>query len=320
MPSERLIEPPSSTSGSFLDFLVCQDLDTLTADIAILGIPYGLPYKMGGGANPQSQAPDAIRAASERISMGRDRWDFDIGGTLLGGKDIRVFDCGNVPGDPYDPADHYRLAEAAVRKILAAGALPIIIGGDHGIPIPAFRAYDAFGTDEITLVHIDAHIDWRDEINGVTEGYSSPIRRASEMSHFGEIFQLGIRGTGSAREEELRAAEAYGAHIITAYEIHDVGMDDVLGRIADGGNYYITLDVDGIDPALMPGVLAPVAGGVTFHQVRRLIHGLVGKGRVVGMDVNEFAPSHDVGYVGAVTCGQIITNLIGATVHAGYFD
>jgi len=318
--SDMLTEPPARTAQSFLDFPICDNLNALDAHIAILGIPYGLPYKMGGGANPQSQAPDAIRAASERISMGRDRWDFDIGGTLLGGRDVRVVDCGNVVGDPYDPADHYRRAEAATRKILATGALPIVMGGDHGIPIPVFRAFDGYDEREITLVHIDAHIDWRDDINGVTEGYSSPIRRAAEMTHFGDIYQLGIRGTGSAREEEYRAAQAYGAHIITAYEIHDAGMDNVLSRIPEGGKYYITLDVDGMDPALMPGVLAPVAGGLTFHQVRKLIHGLVGKGRVVGMDVNEFAPSHDPGYVGAVTCGQIMTNLIGACVHAGYFD
>lgn len=318
--SQDLTVIPDPSARSFLGFPTCSDLDRLEADIAILGIPYGLPYKMGGGANPQSEAPDAIRANSERITMGLDRWDFDVGGPLLGGRDIRVVDCGNVRGDAYDPAEHYRLAEAAARKILGAGALPIIIGGDHGIPIPVFRAFDGYDADEITLVHIDAHIDWRDEIDGVREGYSSPIRRAAEMDHIGEIFQLGIRGTGSAREEEYRAAMAYGAQIITAYEIHDSSMAAVLERIPAGGNYYITLDVDGLDPALMPGVLAPVAGGLTFHQVRALIHGLVGKGRVVGMDVNEFAPKYDVGYTGAVTCGQIITNLIGACVHAGYFD
>ncbi|MBT6095737.1 MAG: arginase [Rhodospirillaceae bacterium] len=318
--SKQLTEAPSRTPGSFLNFPLVTDLDDLNAHIAILGVPYGLPYKMGGGANPQSEGPDAIRAASDRITMGLDRWDFDVGGTLLGGKDIRVVDCGNVRGDAYDPAEHYRLAEMAARKIVSAGAMPIVIGGDHGIPIPIFRAFDGYGADEVTLVHIDAHIDWRDEINGVSEGYSSPIRRASEMDHFGEIYQLGIRGTGSAREEEFRVAEAYGANIITAYEIHDAGMDAIVDRIPAGGNYYITLDVDGLDPAMMPGVLAPVAGGLTFHQMRKLIHGLVAKGRVVGMDVNEFAPSYDPGYVGAVTCGQIITNLIGAAVHAGYFD
>ena len=84
-----------------------------------------------------------------------------------------------------------------MRAILAAGALPIVLGGDHGVPIPVLRAFD--GRGPITLVQIDQHIDWRDEVNGVREGLSSPIRRASEMEHIGQIFQIGLRATGSAR-------------------------------------------------------------------------------------------------------------------------
>ena len=88
--------------------------------------------------------------------------------------------------------------------MLAAGALPLIIGGDHAIPIPVLRAFDRHGP--ITLVKIDAHIDWRDEVIGVRHGLSSPIRRASEMPHIGRIFQIGLRATGSARLEEVEAA------------------------------------------------------------------------------------------------------------------
>ena len=146
-------------------------------------------------------------------------------------------------GDP--PATSAR-AEQAVRTILAAGAMPIVLGGDHGVPIPVLRAFE--GRGPITLVQIDQHIDWRDEVNGVREGLSSPIRRASEMAHIGEIFQIGLRATGSARQEEVDAARAYGAHLITAYELHEVGMDAVLTRIPDGGRYYLTVDMDGMDP------------------------------------------------------------------------
>ena len=92
--------------------------------------------------------------------------------------------------------------------------MPIVIGGDHAIPIPVLRAYE--GRGPITLVQIDAHIDWREEVNGVRHGLSSPIRRASEMAHVEEIFQIGIRAQGSARPEEVEAALAYGANIITA--------------------------------------------------------------------------------------------------------
>ena len=85
--------------------------------------------------------------------------------------------------------------------------------------------------ETITLVHVDAHIDWRDEVNGVREGYTSPIRRASEMGWFGHIVQIGIRANGSAREEEVNDARVYGADNITAYEMHEKGMSAVLNRI-----------------------------------------------------------------------------------------
>ena len=205
-----------------------------------------------------------------------------------------------------------------MRKVLAAGTMPIILGGDHAVPIPVFRALDQHGP--ITLVQIDAHIDWRDEVNGVREGLSSPIRRASEMPHMDQIFQIGMRSAGSARPEEVEAAAAYGANIITAWELHDIGMDAVLQRIPNGGRYYITIDADGMDPSVMPAVAGPAPGGLTFHQARKLIHGLVKKGRVLGMDIVEITPKSDVNRISAITAGRLIVNLIGAAAAAGYFD
>jgi agmatinase len=196
--------------------------------------------------------------------------------------------------------------------------MPITIGGDHGIPIPIFRAFE--GRGPITLIQVDAHIDWRDEVEGMRDGLSSPIRRASEMPHIGEIFQVGIRAQGSARPEEVEAAAAYGSNLIPAFEVHDGGMDAVLARIPDGGQYYITIDADGLDPSVMPAVEGPAPGGLTFHQVRKLIHGLVRKGRVVGMDIVEITPSIDVNMISCITAGRLIVNLIGAAVRANYFD
>jgi agmatinase len=217
----------------------------------------------------------------------------------------------------FDRNDHINRAEQAVRKILKAGALPMIFGGDHAIPIPVLRAYE--GRGPITLVQIDAHIDWRDDFNEVRDGLSSPIRRASEMDHIKDIFQIGIRAQGSARAEDVAAAQAYGAHIITAYELHDAGMDAILDRIPAGGQYYITIDADGMDPSVMPAVAGPALGGVTYHQARKLIHGLVKKGRVVGMDLVELTPAIDVNRISAIAAARLFVNLIGATVAAGYY-
>ena len=316
--SDPLTVAPRQGFKSFLDFPLALDLDTLDAQVAILGIPYGDPYSIDEVTNDQTNAPTAVRQASDRISTGPAQWDFDLGGTLLDGTDVRVVDCGDVPGDARELDGHYRRAEAAVRKILAAGALPIVIGGDHGVPIPVFRAFEDRGP--ITLVHIDAHLDWRDEINGAREGYSSPIRRASEMAHIDRIFQVGLRSQGSARAEEVDAALSYGAEIVTAFELHDAGMDAFLARIPDGGTYYLTIDADGMDPAVMPAVAAPAPGGVTYHQACKLIHGLVGKGRVAGMDIVEITPKRDVNDISSITAGRLILNLIGAAVRAGYFE
>jgi agmatinase len=139
------------------------------------------------------------------------------------------------------------------------------------------------------------------------------------MAHIGEIFQIGLRATGSARTEEVEAARAYGAHLVSAYELHDHGMEAVLDRIPDGGRYYLTVDLDGMDPSIAPGVAAPCPGGVTFPQARKLIHGLVKKGRVVGMDVVEITPRDDVNQITCITAGRLIVNLIGAAVRADYF-
>jgi agmatinase len=313
----ELIVPPAVEHRTFLYSRLVERLDNLSADIAFLGIPYGNAYDYHAIVNDQANAPAAMRRVSDRLIRSMERYDFDLGGTLFDGQPIDMVDCGDVRADIGDTTGHLKRAEQVVRQILAAGALPIVLGGDHGIPIPVLRAFE--GQGPITLVQIDQHIDWRHEVNGVREGLSSPIRRASEMPHIGEIFQIGLRATGSARPEEVEAARAYGAHLITAYELHDVGMDAILARSPDGGRYYLTVDLDGMDPGEAPAVAAPCPGGVTFAQARKLIHGLVRKGRVVGMDVVEITPSTDANQITCITAGRLIVNLIGMAVRAGYF-
>lgn len=313
-----LTTAPKTGHATFLYAELATDLDHLQADIAFLGIPYGDAYSFAEIVNDQTNMPAAMRRATDRIVRSIERYDFDLGGPLYDGRPIRTVDCGDIIGDFRDLTAHYIKAEAAIRKIRAAGAMPIVLGGDHGVPIPVLRGLD--GDGPITLIQIDQHLDWRREVNGVTTGYSSPIRRASEMAHVGEIFQIGLHGTGSARIEEVEAARAYGAHLVTSYEVHERGMQAVLDRIPAGGRYYLTIDLDGIDPAIAPGVAGPCPGGLTFPQVRTLIHGLVGKGRVVGMDVVEITPRSDVNQITCITAGRFVVNMIGAAVRAGYFD
>ena len=140
------------------------------------------------------------------------------------------------------------------------------------------------------------------------------------MNHINEIYQIGLRSAGSARPEEVEAALNYGANLISDMELQDVGMQEILDRIPDKQNYYLTIDADGVDPTIMPAVAGPAPGGVNYSQMRKLIQGLVKKGKVLGMDIVEITPSKDINGITAITAGRFICNLIGSAVRAGYFN
>ncbi len=317
---EQLTVPPRANHRTLLYSELVTDLENFKADIAILGMPFGSAYGPRSYTNDQTNAPQAIRDVTDRMVRAPEHYDFDIGGPLLQGRsDIRFVDCGDVLPDLAIPGDHQRRAEIAIRQILRGGAMPIVLGGDHGITNPILRGFDEVGP--ITLVHVDAHLDWRDEVNGVRDGLSSPIRRASELPFIKNIVQIGLRAQGSGRPADYQAAIDYGATLISAYEMHEIGIKAVLDRIPDGGNYYLSIDADGMDPTVMPAVDGPAPGGMDFLQARSLIHGLVKKGRVVGMDIVEIQPSKDTATkLTCVTAGRLIVNLIGASIKAGYFD
>ena len=317
-----LTELPKGNAKGFLGFPLNLDLDNLDAHIAILGVPYGLPYYPNELSNDQSTAPDILRSSAQDAAWDEPRtlnhFDWDLGGSLLDNRDIKIIDCGNVTADFRDPREHYRRAEEVARKVFNTNATLISFGGDHGIPIPIMRALPE--NKSIILIQVDAHMDWRDEVNGEKEGYSSPIKRASELKSINSIYQIGLRGVGSGRQQEFDEAKAYGSNLISAYEVHDIGVKEVLKKIPDGANYYITFDADGMDPTIMPAVNAPTPGGLNWLQVRELIHGIVNKGRVIGFDLVEISPSFEKGNTTIIHAERLICNLIGAMVRANYFN
>lgn len=304
---------------SFLNFPTVGDLGALDADVAIFGAPHGTPYAATGPYVDSADAPAAIRAEAVKSSEGLDHYDFDLGGPLLDGKAVRIVDCGDVRSDPRNVAGTCGRITETTAAILRAGALPILLGGDDSVPIPFFRAFETHpaATQPITLVQIDSHIDWRDAVGDVREGYSSTMRRASEMPRIGPMVQIGMRGVGSARPQEVADARAYGSTLIPARALHREGVEAVLQRIPDGGPYIVTIDCDGLDPSVMPAVNAPVPGGLSFHQAADILHGLARKGPMIGFDIVELAPRFDVNGLSANAAGRLILNLIGALVRAG---
>jgi agmatinase len=313
---QQLISPIPSGLPSFLDAERIRTLDQIEgADVAVLGVPYGVPYDLAGMRSPSAPAPGAIRAASRRFVKHLGHYDFDLGGPLFADRTVRIVDCGDVFMRSGDFDGNAARTEQLVRAIRSSGAVPIILGGDHAIPIPVMRALDDAG--EVAVVQLDAHIDWRHEINGVTNGLSSPMRRASELDFVQGMVQFGIRGMGSARQEDVDAALAHGSRLIHAEQIHEQGVTAVLDQIPAASNYYITFDADGLDPSIAPGVNSPAFGGLSYFQAIRIIEAVAMRGRIVGFDFVEVAPENDAGEMTSVVAARILLFTIGALAHSG---
>jgi agmatinase len=279
-------------------------------DVALFGAPHGTPYR-GIDNRPYERAANALRKAVKADQAFIDSWDFDFGGPLLGKEHkFRFADLGDLPTQSKQAARNRKMIEECTRAIIVNGAVPIMIGGDDSTPIPFIAGF----ADEapLTILQIDAHIDWRQERYGEPLGFSSTMRRASEMKHVEKIVQVGMRGMGSARQGEVQDAEAWGAKLITAADLHEKGIGLALEHIEAGSTLLITLDCDALDWSIMPAVSYPTTGGLTYTQVTRLIQGAIAKARLVGFDLIEFVPKRDNGGIGAFTAAHIICNVIGS--------
>jgi agmatinase len=294
---------------TFAGFPSCLDLDLLKADIALIGIPYGTPYDASKPSHSVN-APLAIRRESVLYPDDPIAWDFDLGDTLLGRTGARVVDCGDLPGRQTDPQGNRKSATTAIQKILKAGAIPLVLGGDDSIPIPVLRAYE--DEEPFYVLQLDAHIDWRDHVDGVSDGYSSTMRRASEIPWVNGITQVGMRGVGSARKEEFHAALEYGSNFVTSAEIEREGIDAALEYLPDKCRCFVTVDFDVLDPSVMPAVGAPTPGGLSYLRIIELIQAVAQKTHVVGICLVELVPEMDVNHLGAITAMRVAWNTIGA--------
>ncbi|MCS4242535.1 agmatinase [Rhizobium sp. BIGb0125] len=288
--------------------------DGRTPRIVLFGAGFGSAYP-GSEDTGHALAADAIRAASQEDAPLIDHFDFDLGGPLFDGKPVSCIDIGNIKTTHHDNAGNRARIEAQTRQVLDQKAVPILLGGDCSVTIPFLSAFA--GRGPIWVLQIDAHIDWRDEVRGERYGYSSPMRRASEMPDVAGMVQVGLRSVGSARVSDVNDALAYGSRFVTARDMHSQGVEAALNHIPDGVNVVISLDCDSIDPAIMPGVAARTPGGLTYTQIIDLISGVGQKARIAGFDLVEFYPPADVDGLSALMAARILVNTIGTIVRQG---
>ncbi|MCK1386414.1 arginase family protein [Bradyrhizobium sp. 21] len=295
--------------NTFLGVATCDlALPLPASDIVIFGAADATPH-LKGRTSHAANGPTAIRNALRVYQADLSRWDFDQDGVLLDREQIRVFDCGDLPTSPDAPEENRNVIRTATKKILASGAVPVLLGGDDSVPIPFFEAFEDMG--KLTIMQIDAHLDWKDRRDGSAHTFSSTMRRASEMPWIERIVQVGLRGIGGSGLQELSRARNWGSRIFTARDIKRQGVHTVLSAIEENSNCLITIDCDGLDPSVIPGVILPQPGGLSYFDVIDLIAGVASKARIVGLDLVELVPERDVQNIGAICAARIICNAIG---------
>ncbi len=286
------------------------DWSAIDADVAILGAPFdfGTQWRAGARFGPRS-----IREASTLFSFGHaGAYDHEDDVTYLDG--VRMVDLGDADIVHTDTLTSHANIEAGVRAILKAGALPVVLGGDHSVNIPCVRAFSEAGP--IHIVQIDAHLDFVDERHGVRFGHGNPMRRAAEQAHVTGLTQLGIRNVSSTARDGYEAARAMGSDILSVRQVRALGAAATVARVPEGARCYVTIDIDGFDPSIAPGTGTPSHGGFLYYDVLEILAALAQRNEIVGIDLVEVAPDYDHSGSTAILAAQIVLNLIGRVMHA----
>ncbi len=281
---------PFTGIASFCKFPIYTDLESLSADVAIFGIPWdeGVGYRPGARFGPRSLREYSTRFTfHERGVKKSGYWNIENGKRYL--EKIRLVDCGDQDILYLNVEETFSAITDSIGKILSAKAFPVILGGDHSITIPVVRAFRK--NKPLHLVHLDAHLDYNDSIEGVLLANGSPIKRVSEFDFIGKIIQIGMRGV-RAREDAHDDSVSRGNKIITMQDFRHMGVEKVIQGIP-GGNLYVTIDIDVLDPSIAPGTSSPEFEGMTYPEIRDLVKGIASRGKVVGFDLVEVNPFLD---------------------------
>ena len=283
-----------------------EDWDNIEAEVAILGAPFDFGTQFRAGAR---FGPRGIREASTLFSFGHGgAYDFEDDATYLD-ENIRIVDLGDVDIIHTNTEQSHKNIEAGVKKILSAGALPVIIGGDHSINIPIINAYK--DQKPFHLIQIDAHLDFVDERHGVKFGHGNPMKRASEKPYVTGLTQIGIRNVSSTAKEGYEDAQSKGSDIISVRQQRKLGVLKTIKRIKGSKRVYVTIDIDAFCPSIAPGTGTPSHGGFLYYEVLEMLQEISKKHEVIGVDLVEVAPDYDQSGSTSILAAQLLMNFIG---------
>ena len=287
------------------------DWESIDADVAVLGAPFDFGSQFRSGAR---MGPRGIREASTLFSFGHaGAYDHEDDVVYLPSDTSRIVDIGDADIIHTDTIKSHANIEFAVRKILAAKAIPIVIGGDHSVNIPCINAFD--GQDPIHVIQIDAHLDFVDERHGVRFGHGNPMRRASEKKYVSGMTQIGMRNVSSTAKEGYVDARKGGSDIYSVRQFRKLGVNKMINIIPKGIRYYLTIDIDAFDPSIASGTGTPSHGGFYYYEVLEFLDGLTKQGNIVGLDLVEVAPDYDLTNSTSTLAAQLLMNVIGRILH-----
>lgn len=271
-------------------------------DIALVGVPFDIGVNYRAGAR---QGPAAVREASRlirRVHPTSGIAPYDL---------CNVADVGDAPVNPLDFAKSIDMIEAFFADIHRAGAVPISIGGDHTVPLPILRAIAKDGP--VGVVQIDSHADTLDSLADTKINHATTFRRGVEEGLIDpkRTIQIGLRGSRFS-PDDIAWGQEQGFTCVTFDMYEELGRAAVLeqiARVTGTGPTYVTIDIDGVDPAWAPGTGVPEIGGLTPREVQIMLRSLRGK-HVVGADICEVAPCYDPSGITAVTAANFMWELL----------
>jgi agmatinase len=292
------------------------DLDALDVQVAFLGVPYdggtpepGLPTGQRAGPAaardathaqfnyPRSEAPEVDRGAEGWYDVEADR-DYLVGVTMA--------DVGDVAIQGSDTEANYGRITGAARGIAERGALMVALGGDHSISYPLGRGMEPLG--EFAVVHVDAHTDFLDELDGARLTGASQLRRLAELPFVSTVTALGVR---NVERDEVDGLRNLGGRWATTRDVLESGAGDVVDEtVPGGGALYVSIDLDVLDSSIAPGHSLPEPGGLGYRELRGILVEVARRGRVIGFDVVELNPARDLSGATSRVATWIVTHFL----------
>jgi agmatinase len=293
-PGTDRLDYPFVGIPSFLRSPLAGDLTRLDADVAVLGAPTdeGSPFMPGSRFGPRSIREHSLRFVTDPPGF----FDPQERRRFLERemRENRIADVGDADILPTNPADTFVNITAATRAILAQGALPVVIGGDHAVTFPVVRAFDEAGLGPLHVVHFDAHLDYMPFVHGLSMTNQHAFRHIRRMPNVATITQVGIR---SIRGSEVMLADALrdGNRVVTMEELRDVTFAGVAESVPEDARVYVSIDIDVLDLPLVPGCVSAEPGGLRYEELRATLFALAERADVIGFDLVEVNPMLDVG-------------------------